>query len=840
MADTYTVKRGDTLSEIAEANLSTIRNAAGNQSLPIYGAGGAIELLAKWNNISNPDIIIVGQVIKLTNSSGGSETTTTNNTNRPIINLFGLQSNTDSTIFASWKWDKSYTENYEVMWHYATGDGLWFVGNKSTTEFKQSTYNAPSNATKVKFKVKAVSKKHKINNEDVSYWTGEWSTEKIYQMSDNPPKQPSAPTVTLDQYSLTGKLDNLDVNATHILFEVTKNNTSVYTSVKAQIRTNHAEFTTTVPAGNEYKVRCRAIRGDLKSAWSEYSSSIKGAPYSTVITTCVGKSATSLRLEWVTVLTADSYTLEYTTQNDLFGIADEVVSKTGIEFSRYELTGLESGHEYFFRVKAVNSSGESAWSPTVSLTIGKPPTSPTTWSSSTTVVTGEPLIVYWVHNSQDGSSQVSAVIELYLNGELYDTLNIPNSQDEDEKDKTSSYSIDTSAFLEGAQLKWRVRTCGVTEEFGDWSVERIIDVYSPPTLQLLVSDSVSPEASPLETLTSFPFFVQAMASPNTQSPTGYHLSITANEPYETVDQYGNFKMVNVGEEIYSKQFNTSGDLVVILSAENITLENNISYTVTCVVSMNSGLVAESSSEFKVAWTDEEYVPNAEIGISPENFTASIRPYLEDENGDVIEGVLLSVYRREFDGGFTELAKDIVNTSNTYITDPHPALDYARYRIVAKTESTGKISYTDLPGYPVGGKAVIIQWDEEWTSFDSPEAEETEHPSWGGSMLKLPYNVDVSDKYNPDVELVEYIGRSHAVSYYGTQKGITSTWNVVIPKEDKETLYALRRLALYMGDVYVREPSGSGYWANISVSFGQKHCEVTIPVTFDITRVEGGM
>ena len=44
----------------------------------------------------------------------------------------------------------------------------------------------------------------------------------------------------------------------------------------------------------------------------------------------------------------------------------------------------------------------------------------------------------------------------------------------------------------------------------------------------------------------------------------------------------------------------------------------------------------------------------------------------------------------------------------------------------------------------------------------------------------------------------------------------------------------------MGDVYVREPSGSGYWANVVVSFSQTHCKVTIPVTSTITRAEGGM
>ena len=108
------------------------------------------------------------------------------------------------------------------------------------------------------------------------------------------------------------------------------------------------------------------------------------------------------------------------------------------------------------------------------------------------------------------------------------------------------------------------------------------------------------------------------------------------------------------------------------------------------------------------------------------------------------------------------------------------------------------------------------------------------------MLKIPYNIDVSDDHKPDASLVKYIGRERPVSYYGTQLGETSTWNMEIPKHDTDTLYALRRLARYMGDVYVREPSGSGYWANITISYSQTHQKLTIPITINITRVEGGV
>lgn len=215
-------------------------------------------------------------------------------------------------------------------------------------------------------------------------------------------------------------------------------------------------------------------------------------------------------------------------------------------------------------------------------------------------------------------------------------------------------------------------------------------------------------------------------------------------------------------------------------------------------------------------------------------------YCEIVTVTLVEGVTLSVYRREFDGSFTELTTGLENTYGTTIVDPHPALDFARYRIVATDTETGSVGYYDLPGYPTGCNAVIIQWDEAWSSFETSEEDALAQPPWSGSLLKLPYNIDVSDSCKPDVSLVKYVGREHPVSYYGTQLDFTASWSTTIDKQDKETVYALRRLQRWPGDVYVREPSGTGYWANVGVSFSQKHCETTIPVTLDITRVEGGM
>lgn len=879
---TLLVEAGDTLSEIAQ---------------DFFGGVSKTNQLAALNNIANKDLIYVGQ--KLTLVGGSSSSSGSVSSSKATINQFGLQSNADGVLFATWKWDMSNTANYEVEWCYDTGDSVWFIGSKTTVEDKQSTYSIPSNAKVVRFRVKPISKTYTNNNKETSYWTASWSTAEKFDTSNLPPSEPGVPDVKIEKYKLTASIDNIDatkLNATGVQFQIVKNDTSIFKTGSANINksTNFVSYSCTVTAGAEYKVRCRSFRGSSYSAWSEFSGNEKTIPAApSGITEIKATSDTSVYLAWSAVTGATSYEIEYTTKKDYFDRTDETTTKGGIELTYFELTGLESGEEYFFRVRAVNSEGESSWTGIKNVAIGKDPAAPTTWSSTTTVITGETLNLYWVHNSEDNSSQTYAELELYING-LKETHTIKNTTDEDEKDKTSVYSINTTPYNEGTKIEWRVRTAGVTKVYGDWSIQRTVDVYAPPTLELTVTDSNN---NAVDILEAFPFKVNALAGPNTQVPIGYSLTVSANEVYETVDQIGNPKTVNKGENVYSKYFDISEALSVTLSASDMDLENNISYTVRCVVAMNSGLTAEDSDTFTVAWTDEKHTPNAEISYDAETFVTHIRPYCEDYTmvrykvsvnyvtytkteetieesvygsaladrftttgeqvyygttesgaevyyceiiyGTPVEGVTLSVYRREFDGTFTELATGLDNSANTFVTDPHPSLDYARYRVVAIVTATGAVSYYDVPGYPIGEKAIIIQWDEEWTNFDISSEDEMEQPAWAGSLLRLPYNIDVSDRNTPDVSLVEYIGRKHPVSYYGTQLGESATWNVDIDKKDEETLYALRRLKVWMGDVYVREPSGSGYWAHMTVSFSQAHCELTIPVTLDLTRVEGG-
>lgn len=969
MASTYTVVSGDTLWGIAERFL---------------GDGSLYRQLAAINNIANPNLIYVGQVIKLSSGSGGGgggsgggdSDSTTKNSNKATITQFGELSNMENTLFATWTWDKENTESFKVVWSMDTGNGVWLVGNNSTISYdeddptlcKQSTYSIPSGARRIQFKVKPIAKTNSKNGNDSKYWTAEWSTVKTYKIG-KPLPTPSVPSVNIEKHTLTATLDNIDDEIDGIQFGVIRDNSTSFSSGKVVVKRAHASYTCTVLAGSEYKVRCRAYKGSEYSEWSDYSDNYKTIPASpTEITVLRAVSESSVHLEWTEVTTAKTYDIEYATKKEYFDNSDQTTVRSGIEFDHYEISGLETGSEYFFRVRAVNDEGESAWTKPKSVVLGKDPAAPTTWSSTTTATTGDKLNLYWVHNSEDGSYQRLADLELYINGvmETYtlgdneidnSTLTyIPLSEDDKKEGKTHSCAIKTSRYNEGTKIEWRVRTAGVTKVYGEWSVKRTIDIYAPPTLVMNLTDS---NGNQLSEVTSFPFYISATPGPKTQAPIGFHLSIKSNATYETTDSTGIDRIVNIGEEVYSQYFDTFRPLFVELSANNIDLENNVSYTAICTVSMDSGLTAEASLDFDVAWVDMDYTPNAEISVDNDTLTAYIQPYCEIINrvcyqvnyksgkytignvlnesvsGDrvrycyvvnVIDGkyvvsneqidasvyvygtkkdnlktttgeavyygirvdseewiyycyvepaeppitvtgekvyygvtasgnevyycyvdetvlndnVYLSVYRREFDGKLTEIATGLDGSENVTVTDPHPSLDYARYRVVAISKDTGSVSYYDVPGYPVGGKSAVIQWDEAWTSFEINVDEVLEQPPWSGSMLKLSYNIDVSENTNPDVQLIEYIGRDHPIGYYGTQLGHSSTWNMDVEKDDKETIYGLRRLQRWMGDVYVREPSGTGYWANIKVSFSQTHCELTVPVSLSIVRVEGGV
>ena len=890
-----------------------------------------------------------------------------------------LQRGSQSTVVATWQISKSSdVDSYSYKWRYRI-DNVWFDGTTGSTsaETRACTYDAPALSDAVEIKITPVPKYSLA-------FTGLESEYVIFTMpSATIPDVPAVPTLSINKFTLTAMVDSYDAKASLIEFEII-NETEVEVVGQSELLFNRASFFTEVEAGQGFRARARALNDDGEaSEWSEYT----GDPVYTIplppegVPTVNALSATSVEIMWNEVAGATSYVIERTTKSRYFDSAPDLVEETTITSgTRAEIQGLQPKSEsdevdgqWFFRIKTViDSQGESEWGEIASIVIGTVPDAPTTWASSSTPLVGDDVYLNWLHNSEDGSLQTAATLQLTVNGvtethefvteytlfEPYvvnttvrinsdatveNSINISKipvalrstsyggisalgangeytsrvtsprisgtklyfkvssttgltgmdvpvtlsfykentvinepadivtknstrhivsaSQFVLSRGGVSYYLIPANTYSSGASITWKVQTKGVVEQFGKWSVERQVNVYTKPTVTVDIgsgyewlpddfefnSDNIYNIGTITATsinrnLETFPMILTIHSGPTTQKPLAYILSITANNTYDDVDDTGKVVHVRAGQELYKRYIYTNErDFITLIMANEVNLDNTYSYTLTVTVNTDVGLSSETASDFVVNWdTEADIEIDSELIIDTTTAVAYLTPYCTNENGYFINNILLSVYRKEFDGGLTAIARDIPNAEGISITDPHPTLDYARYRIVATDLRTGRMFFEDLAPQEVGITDIIIQWDEEWTGYSGVDfPQELEEIPYKGSMLSLPYNVDESDSNELDVELVNYIGRKHPVSYYGTHVGQTASWKTDIAKSDKETIYALRRLAIWPGDCYVRSPSGVGYWAHVAVSFDISHLEPIVPVSLEITRVEGG-
>lgn len=763
------------------------------------------------------------------------------------------------------------TKGYTVHWYYSTGDGVLFDGGSSEVTIRNAIYSPPDNAISVTC---AVTPNSTTYTEEVKtsngtststtkvtkhYWYGEKVSKTLLLDTITPPDKPSEPTVTIKQYKLTASLQNIeDSKYDKVQFYLLRDKTA-HRILEANVVAAQASIETTVVAGASYDVKCRGVnvissKKEIPGEWGPWAYDNVTAPGKiTKIKSVKANTETSVYISWGPVKNATSYEIQYTDHKEYFDTTESVGSvKVESVVSHAYITGLSKNARYWFRIRAINDiAGSSEWTKgSYSVVLGTTPAAPTVWSNKTVCAIGDILKLYWVQNSEDGSDQTHAQLAVIIIPE--EDKENPNSMilplDEyivKDEDGNSVYTIDTGKYNRDATIRWSIRTAGITGVYGEWSASNVVKVYKKPSLSVEINQNE-------ETITKFPVEITCTSSPDTQKMVGVSISIAAQNSYSTVDEFGKYKIVKEGEVIFSKYYSertgtadsqesfTGNSMTTMLYPQDVAFENNQRYTITSVVSLNSGLTAKAISSIFVDFAEaDQYTDMSTVEINPDTISALIMPRCVDENDVMPSDVVFSVYRKEFDGTFTLIADDIPNQSIT-VHDLHPSLDTARYRIVTTNTTTGAISYSDI-SKEVYEKAIVVQWNDQWSAYNSSSGDgnPTEEPVVSSSILKLPYDIDISDGYSPDVELVEYTGRSHPVSYYGSQIGQTATWNADILRDDTETLYQLRRLARWMGDVYVREPSGSGYWANITVSFSQTHCELTIPVSLSVTRVEGG-
>lgn len=774
----------------------------------------------------------------------------------------------DGTVIAQWRFNTgSTTDHFNIYWEYwNTTNGVWVLSNGSSSSVPTSSYEtkdgvrwfqttwSPSGAAETSTKLR-------IYVDPIPKSGSSWRHGGVYSTPITNPKWTNAhgealeaPDFDVDWY---GDLIRLNATSAPSLVESVAYYQSQDGGAFSALRTSAVNTPVSVtPAdGHYYKFAARwKLDSKTLGTMSLPSDTYYGRPMAptnltAMVVSCDAESG-SVRLGWKdSGTTGDRYLVEWSEDPSAWDNHAEVESseedgKPDASGNGWRtIGGLEPGKTYWFRVRRVESKATDSYRQSgyacvgtgtnvyqVSCVVGTVPAAPTLGQVPSAAVVDEPLTLSWTHNSEDGSAQTA--YELQVNDGSWKTVSTGTTS------QMLTITPATQGFVDGSTLQWRVRTrggldTGSASDWSPWSATGSVTVWAKPTATISVSSVI--EQLPVS------IGVSAGSTAAGNRPTRFWLSVIADEPYETVGPDGSSAWVAEGDAVWSGEAVPGDDGCTVagwevsLTVVDIRLVSGATYVVSGGCYTAQGLVSEATPATFVADIGQTAVSgcDADVTFDRDTMSATIRPRCTDgPDGTLLNGVTLSVWRLGDDNVL--IGEWMANDGKAVCLDTHPNFGACTYRVVATDTVTGAQGYSDVT-IDIKSPGIVIQWDEGWGEPTS----DSDGVTFSGERLVLPYNVDVSEQWAKQSSLNQWAGRKDPVSRYGTQRGRTATWSCVVSRyEGLDQVNAVRALAAYMGDVYVREPYGSGYWAHVDVSsLGIIHGERAVQVSLNVTKVE---
>ena len=815
------------------------------------------------------------------------------------------------------KANRSKTDHFTVDYEYWTGsvkrsgNGVTEVWSSAgTTDYSVAaseiantntfrvSWTAPANALKARARVLPVAKP-KSSDDNTPKYKGKYTGKKTVDFrTDALPAPTISASLDADTSQVTVTVTSSDADARTCQIQAINAAKSVkYDSKSVSLSNGGYTIRTGVTAGETWTFQAlvRSHGDSAESPWA-YATPVIAKPPAPTLSSVAASGDDGIKATYSSVL-CQSYTVEYVADSyEYFKTnRDAVRTVTNVEGTTFIQTGLELGHNWYVRVRAVNQTGEGPWSTGQSAAkLVLTPDVPTTFDTDPSYKRSDSARLRWVHNCEGNSEQSAAQVAVKLSTQTDSQATVTDVA-------TDMFLVKSlSSYSDNSVVKWRVRTKGNRSEWSPWSVWRQFTVYDLPSVTCSLSQNgaftlvqtseqgysgkqpneegwyeysaeggysatedvavevgkdyyrfnasgTSSASTVGNALRSIPLLVTINSQGGGGAPVGYHLTFIALEgySYEAID--GTEIMVPEGSVVYQKDYVTSSRRFNTEVGIEAGLQDGVSYAVVAEVAMNSGLHATSTRYLlDVDFNSKIPEPEGEVVFSPDDLTAEVRCACYEEidgPGDtftlrLVNGVDLSVYRINADRSVTLVQQGLPNTGNVSVVDPHATFGTCRYRIVARSLETGESVYSDEESSSVHSTC-CVQWDESWSEYvESEDDSAGAMHTYTGNRIDGIYNLNLDESGNMQSEDAEYIGRKHPVSYYGTQRGHTADYRVDFPKYDTETLMKCRRLMDYAGDAYVREPSGLGFWARISnPRISRSYDSQAVSFTFEAVHVD---
>lgn len=542
----------------------------------------------------------------------------------------------------------------------------------------------------------------------------------------------------------------------------------------------------------------------------------------------------TVRVKWNNTWTeADSVELAWADHEDAWESTDppSTYSVSNAYAAAWNIANLEVGKRWYFRVRLVKGSGESAtpgpWSEIVSISLSEAPAIPALALSQPAIPADGVVTASWGYVSGDGTPQAYAEIctsEIVsgeiVHGEIIATVTTPQHID---------LYAEELGWAVGDIYNLCVRVGSASGEVSEWSEPNSVMIVPPIEIAItqtslqnvtVVIDDVTQETETILSLTDMPFTCTVTGAGDTGTTT---VAIERAETYYLDRPDERTFTGHEGETI--ALFSQIGEAQITISNEDLigSLDDGAPYRLVATVQDGFGQSAEASIEFAVHWAHQAVMPEALVEIDNTDYIAKITPVAPTgaEEGDVCDIYRLSVDRPELIYAGAEFG-------TTYV-DPFPALgEMGGHRIVFRTANgdyiteDNEIAWTDYTQADTGGINTM------YNIID-----------YENGQVQLMYDITLSSGWDKDFQETKYLGGhiqgdwNPAVSRSGNVGGAVAT------VKDQETIQAMRRLADSAGICHVRTRDGSSYAADVQVSESRDMGQdvVRAEFTLNITRVD---